>query len=28
MNYLYILSEDENDDVFYKGSVEKLKTLA
>jgi len=24
MNYLYILSEDENDDVFYKGCVEKI----
>jgi len=24
MNYLYILSEDENDDIFYKGCVEKI----
>ncbi len=24
MNYLYILSEDENDDVFYKGCIEKI----
>jgi hypothetical protein len=24
MNYLYILSEDESDDFFYKGCVEKI----
>jgi len=24
MNYLYILSEDESDDAFYKGCVEKI----
>ncbi|KPA19068.1 hypothetical protein MHK_000716 [Candidatus Magnetomorum sp. HK-1] len=24
MNYLYILSEDENDDIFYKRCVEKI----
>ena len=24
MSYLYILTEDENDDIFYEGSLETL----